>query len=130
MICPQHCVCQYAHRMDLSISRWVHSVEKRQKKGHEFVESDEDAISNNEVRFEYEKKRITMKPSQIPIDDDIGPHNNELLKFTMCLLPSNIEPKDLIASLPHDVEALVLLSTENRKNLSGEVTCGVVTTNN
>lgn len=37
----------------------------------------------------------------------------------MCLLPSNIEPKDLIASLPHDVEALVVLSTENRKNMSG-----------
>lgn len=53
--------------------------------------------------------------------DDISPQNNELLKFTMCLLPSNIEPKDLIASLPHDVEALVLLSTENRKNLSGEI---------
>lgn len=53
------------------------------------------------------------------VDDDILPQNNELLKFTMCLLPSNIEPKDLIASLPHDVEALVLLSTENRKNLSG-----------
>jgi hypothetical protein len=37
----------------------------------------------------------------------------------MCLLQSNIEPKDLIASLPHDVEALVLMSTESRKNVSG-----------
>lgn len=39
----------------------------------------------------------------------------------MCLLPSNIEPKDLIASMPHDVEALVILSTESRKNLSGNL---------
>jgi hypothetical protein len=37
----------------------------------------------------------------------------------MCLLPSNIEPKDLIASLPHDVEALIVLSTEAQKNMSG-----------
>jgi hypothetical protein len=58
--------------------------------------------------------------SQVAFDDDILPHHNELMKFIMCLLPSNIEPKDLIASLPHDVEALVMLSTENRKNLSGE----------
>ncbi|CRL06507.1 CLUMA_CG019640, isoform A [Clunio marinus] len=103
MICPQHCVCQYAHRMDLSISRWIHAVETRQRKGHEFVDSSEDALTNNEV---------------VTFEDDIQPQNNELLKFTMCLLPSNIEPKDLIASLPHDVEALVILSTENRKNLS------------
>lgn len=59
--------------------------------------------------------------TQVSFDDDVLPHNNELLKFTMCLLPSNIEPKDLIASLPNDVEALVILSTENRKNLSGEL---------
>lgn len=58
---------------------------------------------------------------QVNFDDEIAPQNNELLKFTMCLLPSNIEPKDLIASLPHDVEALVILSTESRKNLSGEL---------
>lgn len=55
------------------------------------------------------------------MDDGVSPQNNELLKFTMCLLPSNIEPKDLIASLPHDVEALVILSTESRKNLSGKL---------
>lgn len=48
------------------------------------------------------------------------PHNNELLKFTMCLLPPNVELKDLIASLPHDVEALVILSTESGKNMSGK----------
>lgn len=121
MICPHHCVCQYAHRMDLSISRWVHEVETRQKKGHEFVDSDEEAANNEVINFclflLISMPKINY--SQIPYDDDISPQNNELLKFTMCLLPSNIEPKDLIASLPHDVEALVLLSTENRQNLSG-----------
>lgn len=53
MICPHHCVCQYAHRMDLSISRWVHSVETRQRKGHEFIDNDdsaEDPTINNEAR--------------------------------------------------------------------------------
>lgn len=123
MICPHHCVCQYAHRMDLSISRWVHEIETRQKKGHEFTDSDEEA-ANNEVKMRFELEvgnRTSGFFQQIPFEDDISPQNNELLKFTMCLLPSNIEPKDLIASLPHDVEALVLLSTENRKNLSGEL---------
>jgi len=56
--------------------------------------------------------------AQVNFEDDISPQNNELLKFAMCLM-SNIEPKDLIASLPHDVEALVILTTENRKNMSG-----------
>lgn len=56
---------------------------------------------------------------QVTFGDEVSPQNNELLKFSMCLLPANIEPKDLIASLPHDVEALVVLSTENRKNSSG-----------
>ncbi|CAG9800066.1 unnamed protein product [Chironomus riparius] len=103
MICPHHCVCQFAHRMDLPIAKWIHSVETRQRKGHEFTDFEaEHHEHNNEVNF----------------DDEISPQNNELLKFTMCLLPSNIEPKDLIASLPHDVEALVVLSTENRKNMS------------
>lgn len=126
MICPHHCVCQYAHRMDLSISRWIHAVETRQRKGHEFTDSGEDSLNNNEVSLPKTRRTINQchAPShpQVNFDDEILPQNNELLKFTMCLLPSNIEPKDLIASLPHDVEALVILSTENRKNLSGE--CG------
>lgn len=49
MICPHHCVCQYAHRMDLSIARWIHAVETRQRRGHEFTNSDEDPDSRNEV---------------------------------------------------------------------------------
>jgi hypothetical protein len=129
MICPHHCVCQYAHRMDLSISRWIHEIETRQRKGHEFTDSDEEA-ANNEVKLRFELEvgnRTSGFSLQIPFEDDISPQNNELLKFTMCLLPSNIEPKDLIASLPHDVEALVLLSTENRKNLSGELEVGGLT---
>lgn len=54
MICPQHCVCQYAHRMDLPIARWIHSVETRQKKGHEFVDLHDESMlnsNNNEVTF-------------------------------------------------------------------------------
>lgn len=51
MICPHHCVCQYAHRMDLSISRWIHEVETRQRKGHEFSDSGEDTVNSNEVRL-------------------------------------------------------------------------------
>jgi len=57
MICPNHCVCQYAHKMDLSIARWIHTVETRQRKGHEYVvvDSREDSSTessnsnNNEV---------------------------------------------------------------------------------
>lgn len=122
MICPQHCVCQYAHRMDLPISRWIHSVETRQRKGHEFVDLNDEPLlnNNNEVTFTILKKYSQyLCDFQVTFDDDISPQNNELLKFTMCLLQSNTEPKDLIASLPHDVEALVILSTESRKNMSG-----------
>ena len=68
----------------------------------------------------------TLGFTQVNFDDGISPQSNELLKFTMCLLPSNIEPKDLIASLPHDVEALVILSTESRKNLSGNLNVYVI----
>lgn len=50
MICPQYCVCQFAHRMDLPISQWMHSVETRQRKGHEFVDLQDDSVHNNEVR--------------------------------------------------------------------------------
>lgn len=56
MICPQHCVCQYAHRMDLPVSRWIHSVETRQRKGHEFTEFEEDNNeNNNEVNLIFDK---------------------------------------------------------------------------
>lgn len=50
MICPHHCVCQFAHRMDLPIAKWVHSVETRQRKGYEFTDFEgEHQEHNNEV---------------------------------------------------------------------------------
>lgn len=60
MICPQQCVCKSAHRMDLSISRWVHAIETRQKqqqqqqqRGHDFMDaSSESGPSGNEVKIE------------------------------------------------------------------------------
>lgn len=53
MICPHHCVCQYAHRMDLPIAKWVHSVETRQRKGHEFTDFEgEHQEHNNEVSIQ------------------------------------------------------------------------------
>lgn len=57
MICPQQCVCQSAHRMDLSISRWVHAIETRQKqqqqqRGHDFMDASESGPSGNEVKIE------------------------------------------------------------------------------
>jgi hypothetical protein len=58
MICPIHCVCQFAHRMDLSISRWVHSVETRQKRGYE---SESTEINSNEVKI----KLQTIKKSYL-----------------------------------------------------------------
>lgn len=51
MICPHHCVCQYAHRMDLSIARWIQAVETRQRKGHEFIDASDDTANNNEVKL-------------------------------------------------------------------------------
>lgn len=63
MICPHHCVCQYAHRMDLSISRWIHAVETRQRKGHEFTDSSEDSLNNNEVSL---LKKLLMMDNHEP----------------------------------------------------------------
>lgn len=106
MICPQQCVCQYAHFMDLSIAKWINAIETRKQKGHEFVEEEhEDPVNENEAYFE---------------GDESFKFNNEvLLKFVMCMMTSHINPKDLIDSLPHDVQALVLLYTGKDQNASG-----------
>ena len=94
--------------MDLAISRWVNAIETRQKKGHEFNEMQHDSfVNNNEVNYE----------------EDSSTQDNDLVKFSMCLLSANIETKDLIASLPHDVQALVILTgnTGLNKNVTGEL---------
>lgn len=94
--------------MDLALSRWVYTIETRQKKGHEFNEMQhESLINNNEVNYE----------------EDSSTQDNDSVKFAMCFLSANIETKDLIASLPHDVQALVILTgnTGLNKNATGEL---------
>ena len=50
MICPQQCVCQYSHFGDLSVAKWITTIETRQRKGHKFEPEDhENLVNDNEV---------------------------------------------------------------------------------
>lgn len=41
-------------------------------------------------------------------EDDEMHLNNPLLKFSQCIVPSNYHIKDVISSIPSDVQALIL----------------------
>lgn len=45
------------------------------------------------------------------------------MKFAMCMLVDNGNTKNLLISLPQDVEALVLLYSGDNKNVSSELLC-------
>lgn len=92
IICPNQCICQYLHLKDLSIARWI-------------------SIYNSE-RQETDKN-ITIKHNEESDD------KNEKVKLAMCMLQSDFNAKNFILSLPQDIEALVLLYTGTKDNLTG-----------
>lgn len=53
-------------------------------------------------------------------EDDTGNTFNPFIKFAMCMLVDNGNTKNLLVSLPQDVEALVLLFSGDNKNVSSE----------
>ena len=61
-----------------------------------------------------------MKYSQVNFEDDSSFVNNDLVKFAMCMLQTNMDAKNLISTLPHDVQALVLIYTDNGRYMSGK----------
>lgn len=50
MICPNQCVCQYSHLMDLSIARWMNSFETAINTGQFMEKNEENLVNDNEVK--------------------------------------------------------------------------------
>lgn len=91
IICPNQCNCQYLPLKDLSIARWltIYNTET------------EDILKNTTTKNnEYEDK-------------------NDKIKFAMCMLQSDFNSKNFILSLPQDIEALVILYTGTKDNVTG-----------
>ncbi|KAJ6639684.1 TLR4 interactor with leucine rich repeats [Pseudolycoriella hygida] len=96
IICPNSCVCQQSHFMDLSIARWI------QTRQSGYDETAQAQTNENEAYYE----------------NDMSHTFNPFIKFAMCMLTDNGNIKNLLISLPQDVEALVLLYSGDNKNVS------------
>lgn len=104
--CPQGCVCQYAHLMDLPISRWINHMQQKyflstQNEDNELNENDD--LKNNESSYE----------------EDYNYLMNPLIKQATCIIQEDTDVKQLINSLPNDMQALILLYTGIGKNKTG-----------
>ncbi|XP_037026204.1 toll-like receptor 3 [Bradysia coprophila] len=98
IICPNNCVCQQSHFMDLSIARWIQT----RQSGYGTITRPETNENGNEAYYE----------------DDTGNTFNPFIKFAMCMMVDNGNTQNLLISLPQDVEALVLLYSGDNKNVS------------
>lgn len=56
-------------------------------------------------------------------ENDTSNTFNPFMKLAMCMLVDNGNTKNLLISLPQDVEALVLLYSGDNKNVSSELLC-------
>ncbi|XP_073822727.1 uncharacterized protein [Musca autumnalis] len=97
--CPQGCVCQYAHLMDLPISRWINHMQQRYSYSND-NDGTEDLINNNESSYE----------------GDLSYTMNPFVKQATCIMQEDTNAEKLINALPHDMQALVLLYTGMGKN--------------
>lgn len=102
--CPQGCVCQYAHLMDLPISRWINHMQQRYLNSNNNVDNTEDLINNNESSFE----------------NDLSYTMNPFIKQATCIMQEDTNAENLINALPHDMQALVLLYTGIGRNKTGK----------
>lgn len=110
--CPQGCVCQYAHLMDLHISRWINYMQQKYKRStfHQenqaetsTEEDEENLVNNNESTYE----------------GDMSYLKNPFIKQATCIIQEDTDAKALINVLPHDMQALILLYTGVGRNKSG-----------
>lgn len=109
--CPQGCVCQYAHLMDLPISRWINYMQQKyllspneqqqQVEQNGDNENDEDFMNNDSS---YGSEDYIMNP---------------FVKQATCIIQEDTDTQELINSLPHDMQALILLYTGVGKNKTG-----------
>ncbi|XP_055853024.1 leucine-rich repeat-containing protein 15-like [Episyrphus balteatus] len=105
MKCPKGCVCQYAHFMDLQISRWINFMQiKHQDRSigsrGSSQETQEELVNENEVMF----------------DGDEGFNDNPFIQQVTCILQVENDVSELVSQLPVDLQALVLLYTAEGKN--------------
>lgn len=91
IICPNQCNCQYLPLKDLSIARWV-------------------TIYNTETEDIFKNHRTKSNEYDV---------KNEKIKFAMCMLQSDFNSKNFILSLPQDIEALAILYTGTKDNVTG-----------
>ncbi|GAB0094389.1 Leucine-rich repeat [Sergentomyia squamirostris] len=90
IICPNQCVCQYEPFLDLSISRWILGASKVVREEPE----DKDVLGN-----------------EILLDSDSETLGNPFIKTVTCIVQAETNTRSLLASLPQDLSALVLISS-------------------
>ncbi|XP_013102275.2 toll-like receptor 13 [Stomoxys calcitrans] len=99
--CPQGCVCQYAHFSDLPISHWINFMQqKASSSATGNAAPDDDLINDNESNYE----------------GDLSYLINPFVKQSTCIIQEDTDTEKLIGTLPHDIQALVLLYTGIGRN--------------
>lgn len=116
IVCPTHCVCQRAHLRDLSIGRWTSGQQAEEAATTWHLAETRPAHNHNEVsertgrafqlNFETQTVRFQVEYGE---DGNESGDENPFLKQAMCMLPDKSNAKDVLLSLPPDVQALVLL---------------------
>lgn len=111
--CPQECVCQYAHLIDLPISRWINFMQKHilVKAQNEENDLDEHETDNNVNKADSNE--------QWPSGGVENYKTNPFIKQATCIIQEDTETERLISSLPNDMQALVLLYTGVGKSKMG-----------
>ncbi|XP_055303660.1 uncharacterized protein LOC129569142 [Sitodiplosis mosellana] len=97
MFCPNQCVCQRSPFMDLSVSRWIQGLRRED-------------VENNQKETERAYGGIF---NDAFFENDESHLRNPYVKFVMCMLQGDVIAKDLVVSLPQDMQALVLLHNGN-----------------
>ncbi|XP_053961152.1 insulin-like growth factor-binding protein complex acid labile subunit [Anastrepha ludens] len=117
--CPVYCVCQYAHFIELPISRWIQHMQARRPRSDGDAADGEDADVwhfNHDDRYEQAHK--SDKDLYESYGDDDAYLTNPFMKQATCILQEDTNIEELTQALPHDLHALVLLYTSSGKNKS------------
>ncbi|XP_065358739.1 toll-like receptor 3 [Calliphora vicina] len=108
--CPQGCVCQYAHLMDLPISRWINYMQQR----YSTPMPNED--NENDINNVNEDSDSDLMNNESSYESDYSYLMNPFIKQATCIIQEDTNTEQLINSLPHDMQALILLYTGVGKN--------------
>ncbi|EFA11081.2 Leucine-rich repeat-containing protein 15-like Protein [Tribolium castaneum] len=92
--CPFSCTCKLEHLTETAIYRFMHTSKKKQS-SHEV-----NSVEFNDVLYDdnLESELLDDKP---------------IVRSAICILQSEVEPLDLIAKLPPDLETLTLIQGFN-----------------